>query len=256
VKRSTLLLLLLFASTSAMATELRVAVAANFTATLERLGQVYTQDTGVELNISAASSGKHYAQITQGAPFDVFFSADDQRSAALVASGHAIPESRFVYGEGILVLWSADPELIPDDGVAFLKGDAYRRLAIANPRVAPYGAAAETVLARHDVNIGRGRLVTGQSIGQTFNFITTGNAQAGFVALSQVITYERAHTPGSRWLPDAHTHAPILQEAVALSSARHPDAAQAFLEWVRNNPVARGIIESDGYRLPSPGNPE
>ncbi|ACL72656.1 molybdenum ABC transporter, periplasmic molybdate-binding protein [Thioalkalivibrio sulfidiphilus HL-EbGr7] len=251
MKRLIFILCLALLHLPAAATELRVAVAANFTATLERLAQAYAQQSDVRLAIISGSSGKHYAQIVQGAPFDLFFSADDQRTADLVGSGHAVADSRHAYADGILVLWSPDPDLIPADGVAFLKGDGYRRLAMANPRVAPYGAAAESVLTHYQVSPGRGRLVTGQSIGQTFNFITTGNAQVGFVALSQVITHERSHPPGSRWLPDASIYAPIIQEVVRLSSAQDPHAAQTFLDWVRLDPAARAIIEADGYRMPT-----
>ncbi|MFN2349130.1 MAG: molybdate ABC transporter substrate-binding protein [Thioalkalivibrio sp.] len=249
MKRLILMLCLTLLSLQTAAIELRVAVAANFTATLERLGEVYAQNTDVPLAIISGSSGKHYAQITQGAPFDIFFSADDQRTADLVSSGHALADSRYVYAEGVLVLWSPDPTLIPADAPTFLKGDAYRRLAMANPRVAPYGAAAESVLDHYQVSPGRGRLVTGQSIGQTFNFITTGNAQLGFVALSQVITHERNNPAGSRWLPDASLYEPIVQEVVLLTGARNATAAQAFLDWVREDPVARDIMESDGYRV-------
>ncbi|MCA1792249.1 MAG: molybdate ABC transporter substrate-binding protein, partial [Thioalkalivibrio sp.] len=143
MRRLILVCMALLAAASAAASELRVAVAANFTATLERLTDVYGPENGVRFAISSGSSGKHFAQIRQGAPFDIFFSADDQRTADLVASGHAAADSRFVYAEGVLALWSPDAGRIPADGAAFLKGRDYRRVSIANPRVAPYGAAAE-----------------------------------------------------------------------------------------------------------------
>lgn len=243
------LILLLLGTQAASATELRVAVAANFTATLERLAEIYGPESGVRFAISSGSSGKHFAQIRQGAPFDLFFSADDQRTADLVASGHALADSRFVYAEGVLVLWSPDANRIPEDGKTFLKSQDFRRIAIANPRVAPYGAAAEAVMSTLDIEFAARRIVTGQSIGQAFNFVTTGNAEAGFVALSQVIAHERQHGAGSRWLPDAQTYPPILQEAVQLAAAREPDAARAFLDWVRTSASARTIIEAAGYRL-------
>ena len=249
VKHWMLLGLCLLAVTPARAMELRIAVAANFTATLERLAEVYGAESGVEFSISSGASGKHFAQISQGAPFDVFFSADDQRTADLVASGHAVADSRLVYARGVLVLWSPDPASIPDDAIGLLQGGEYRRLAIANPRVAPYGAAAEAVMQAHGIEPGRGRLVTGQSIGQTFNFVTTGNADFGFVALSQVIHHERQHGAGSRWTPDPDSYPAIIQEAVLLGSAREPQAASAFLDWVGNSETARAIIEADGYRL-------
>lgn len=243
------LLVLLLGMQTASAVELRVAVAANFTATLERLAEIYGSETGVGFAISSGSSGKHFAQIRQGAPFDLFFAADGQRTADLAASGHAVAASRFVYAEGVLVLWSPDAARIPDDGVVFLKSGDYRRIAIANPRVAPYGVAAEAVMTAHGIELAARRIVTGQSIGQAFNFVTTGNAEAGFVALAQVITHERQHGAGSRWLPDAGTYPAIVQEAVLLTSAREPDSARAFLDWVRTSDTARDVIRSDGYRL-------
>ena len=230
------------------AAELRVAVAANFTATLERLAALYAEDNEVRFALSSGSSGKHFAQIRQGAPFDLFFSADDLRTAELEASGHAVTNSRFVYAEGVLVLWSPDARRIPEDGATFLKSGDYRRLAMANARVAPYGAAAAAVLHSYAVDLVPQRIVTGQSIGQTFNFVTTGNAEIGFVALAQVIVHERQHGSGSRWLPGAETYPPILQEAVLLTAAREPDAARSFLNWVQTSAAARDIIQADGYR--------
>jgi molybdate transport system substrate-binding protein len=249
MRRLILACVLLLAAAPAAATELRIAVAANFTATLDRLAEVYGPERGVRFAISSGSSGKHFAQIRQGAPFDLFFSADDQRTADLVASGHAVADSRFVYAEGVLALWSPDAGRIPMDGATFLNAGEYRRLAIANPRVAPYGVAAEAVMRALGIELPAGRLVTGQSIGQAFNFVTTGNAEVGFVALSQVITHERQHGTGSRWIPAPGSYPPIMQEAVLLTTARDPDAAAAFLDWVRHSEVARAVIESDGYRL-------
>lgn len=244
------------AAASAQAAEIRIAVAANFTATLERLTEVYGSEHGVSFLISSGSSGQHFSQIRQGAPFDLFFSADDQRTADLAASGHAVADSRFVYAQGILVLWSTDPARIPEDGMSLLEGGDFRRLAISNPRVSPYGAAAQALLQAHGVMPGRGRMVTGVTIGHAFNFVSTANADVGFVALSQVIQHERRHSPGSRWVPDPELHPPILQEAVLLTGAREPEAARAFLYWVRTSEAAREIIEADGYRVmiaePSP----
>lgn len=252
MKRLITVLLLLLTASQATATELRVAVAANFNATLERLAEAYGPAHGVRFSISSGSSGKHFAQIRQGAPFDLFFSADDRRSADLVASGHAVADSRFVYAEGVLALWSPDPGRIPEDAVAFLNKSDPPRIAIANPRVAPYGAAAKAVMDAYGIAPEPGLLVTGQSIGQAFNFVTTGNTEVGFVALSQLITHERQHGPGSRWLPAAERYPTIVQEAVLLSAARDRHRARAFLDWVRGSEAARAIIQSDGYRLPSP----
>lgn len=249
MRRLILVCMILLAATPVAATELRIAVAANFSATLERLVEAYGPEEGVRFAISSGSSGKHFAQIRQGAPFDLFFSADDQRTADLIAGGHAIADSRFVYAEGVLALWSPDAERIPADGVAYLQGGDYRRVAMANPRVAPYGTAAEAVMSALGIELGAGRIVTGQSIGQAFNFVTTGNAEIGFLALSQVITHERQHGAGSRWVPAPESYPPIVQEAVLLAAARNPDAARAFLDWVRTSDAAREVIEADGYRL-------
>lgn len=249
MSRPILVCLLLLAAAPAAASELRIAVAANFTATLERLAEAYDPENEIGFTISSGSSGKHFAQIRQGAPLDIFFSADDQRTADLVASGHAVANSRFVYAEGVLVLWSPDSERIPEDGLAFLRGGDFGRVAMANPRVAPYGAAAEGVMVTYGIDLASGRIATGQSIGQTFSFVTTGNAEMGFVALSQVITHERQHGAGSQWVPASESYAPIMQEVVRLTAARDPEAAGAFLDWVRTSDAARAVIESDGYRL-------
>ncbi len=250
MRRPILACILLLVAAPAAATELRVAVAANFITTLERLAEAYAPENGVRFAISSGSSGKHFAQIRQGAPFDLLFSADDQRTADLVASGHAVADSRFVYAEGILALWSPDPGVVPEDAVAFLKSGDYRRIAIANPRVAPYGAAAEAVLNAHGVDLRPGQVVTGQSVGQAFSFVATGNAEVGLVALSQVITHERQKdAAGSRWIPESDSYPPIMQEAVLLAAARNPDAASAFLDWVRTSETAQAMIEADGYRL-------
>lgn len=229
----------------------RIAVASNFAATLERLAQAYEEATGTRLVISAGSSGKHFAQIRQGAPFDIFFSADDRRTRDLVAGGQAVADSRFVYAQGTLVLWSTDSTRVPEDGERFLQEGDYQRLAMANPRLAPYGAAAAAVLANLDITMAPGRLVMGQNIGQTFNFVTTGNAEAGFVALSQVLNHERNHPAGSRWLPAPGSYPPIVQEAVLLTGAAAPAEGRAFLRWVRDSNDAREIIAADGYGLPA-----
>ena len=230
---------------------LRIAVAANFAATMERLAQAYERQHGVASLVSSASSGKHYAQIRQGAPFDLFLSADNRRTADLEREGLGLPASRQVYALGRLVLWSPDPDMIPQHGAGLLASDRYRRLAMANPRVAPYGAAAEAVLASLDLELPRGRVVIGQSVGQTFNFVSTGNAEIGLVALSQAINYEREHAAGSRWLPAASRYPAITQEAIVLTASQRQQAAQALLEWMREDPAARAIIEGDGYLLPT-----
>ncbi|TGG94296.1 molybdate ABC transporter substrate-binding protein [Natronospirillum operosum] len=230
-------------------------MAANFNPTLEHLVTQYqSQHPDFRVRISSGSSGKHFAQIRQGAPFDLFFSADDQRTADLVDSGEALPDSRLVYALGQLMLWSNDPELIPEDGLALLQSGEFRRLAIANPRVAPYGVAAEALLDNAGVQLQSRQLVTGQSISQAFTFVRSGNAELGLVAASQVIVLERqqgGEPMGSRWLPPADSYPPIVQEAVMLQAGADNPWAAAFMQWVRCDQVAHGILEQDGYLLPS-----
>lgn len=234
--------------------EVRIAVAANFSPTLEHLVTQYqSQYPDFRARISSGSSGKHFAQIRQGAPFDLFFSADDQRTADLADSGEALPDSRLVYALGQLMLWSNDPELIPEDGLALLQSGEFRRLAIANPRVAPYGVAAEALLDNAGIQLQPHQLVTGQSISQAFTFVRSGNAELGLVAASQVIVQERqqgGEPMGSRWLPPADSYPPIVQEAVILQAGADNPWAAAFMHWVRCDQAAHAILEQDGYLLP------
>ncbi|TVP54187.1 MAG: molybdate ABC transporter substrate-binding protein [Halomonadaceae bacterium] len=228
-------------------------MAANFTETLKRLVSGYRQQQpDFRASISSGSSGKHYAQIRQGAPFDLFFSADDQRPADLVASGHGQEESLFTYALGVLMLWSLDPQRLPEDGLEVLRAGDFRRLAIANPRVAPYGTAAMALLEREEISLSRGQLVTGQSLGQAFNFVVSGNAELGLVAASQVIAYERQHPAGSRWTPTAEHYPEVRQQVVLLKNARHPELATVFLHWIRHDEQAHQILQEDGYALPAP----
>lgn len=244
-------LLLLLASPLSAAAELRIAVAANFTSTLESLVKTYASThPDFSASISSGASGKHFAQIRQGAPFDIFFSADNQLTAQLVESGHALANTRAVYATGVLVLWSPNPKKIPADGLSLLRSGEFRHLAVANPRTAPYGAAAENLLQQANIQIPKRKLVTGQSLGQTFTFVTSGNAELGFVAASQVIAYERNNPAGSRWTPEQGTYPAIVQEAVVLSTSKQPKIAQAFIEWVLTNPEACSIISADGYGIP------
>ncbi len=246
-----LTLLLLLASSFSAADELRIAVAANFTSTLESLVKTYASThPEFSASISSGASGKHFAQIRQGAPFDIFFSADNQLTAQLVESGHALANTRTVYATGVLILWSPDPKKIPADGLSLLRSGEFRHLAIANPRTAPYGAAAENLLQQASIQIPKRKLVTGQSLGQTFTFVTSGNAELGFVAASQVIAYERENPTGSRWTPEQNSYPAIVQEVVMLSTTKQPKPAQDFIDWVLTNPKARSIISADGYGIP------
>ncbi len=235
--------------------ELRIAVASNYQHTLQQLVQVYRQaHPDFSVRLSSASSGKHHAQIRQGAPFDLFFSGDDWRTADLEAGGLTVPGSRFAYAHGQLVLWSADPNAIPyttpADGLALLRSGNFNRLAMANPRVAPYGVAAEQLLADAGITLGPRQRVTGQSIGQAFGFVVSGNADLGLVAASQVVLHERSGKPGSHWFPPADSYPAIVQEAVILKRATDNIQARDFMHWIKCSQAAHELMQADGYRIP------
>lgn len=241
-------LALCFAAALVQAAEIRVAVAANFQPTLAQLAERYARHSGHRLTISAGASGALYTQIVNGAPFDVFLSADTERPARLEAEGRTVAGTRFTYAYGVLVLWSARPGVVDAAGAVLERG-SYRYLAIADPRLAPYGQAAEEVLRARglfDVLDGARRLVRGKSIGQTYGQIAGGAAELGFVALAQVQT--AGGIPGSHWIPPRELYTPIAQSAVLLKGAAQPDAARDFLAWLRG-PEARELIEQAGYRL-------
>ena len=192
--------------------------------------------------VSSGSTGNHYAQIRNGAPFDAFFAADSERPRLLEQEGHAVAGSRFLYAVGRLVLWSPEPRYVDDQG-RVLETQDFRRLSIANPDLAPYGAAArETLIARGLWERLMPRLAMGQDIGQAYAFVQTRNAELGFVALAQLRQPGR-EIEGSYWLVPESVHRPIAQEAVLL---RDVPAARAFLDFVKA-PEAREIIRSYGY---------
>ncbi|MCK9995894.1 MAG: molybdate ABC transporter substrate-binding protein [Candidatus Krumholzibacteria bacterium] len=229
--------------------QVHVAVAANFADCLDQLGTAFEESTGHELIVSQGSTGKHFAQIKAGAPFDVFFAADSERPALLEADGLTVSGSRFTYAVGRLVLWM--PRAEPDSStsvVEVLKSPGYRHLAIANPRLAPYGLAAKQTLISLGVWVElEPRLVMGQSVGQTWQFVATGNAQLGLVAQSQFAASE--NSSGSWWDIDADLHDPIEQQAVLMLSAAENAAAKMLMDFVRG-PEARLIIETYGYTVP------
>lgn len=238
------LLALALVSTGALAfaSELRIAVAANFAAPAEAVARAFTEKTGIAVSVSTGSTGALFAQITQGAPFSVFLSADSARPQQLEYQGFGVAGSRFTYALGQLVLWSRDPDLITGNG-SVLRSGSYTHLAIANPETAPYGAAAMEVLtslgAVHAVG---DRLVTGQSVAQAFSFVESGNAELGFVALSQV---EQAGE-GSRWLVPKSLYTPIRQDAILLDADN--DQARVFMDFLKSTQV-REIIARFGYSL-------
>ncbi|WP_277052208.1 molybdate ABC transporter substrate-binding protein [Zestomonas thermotolerans] len=229
----------------AAADEVQVAVAANFAGPLQAMAEDFRNTTGHRLVASFGATGQFYAQIRHGAPFEVFLAADAATPARLEEEGEALPGSRFTYAIGTLALWSARPGYV-DAGGEVLKGRGFRHLAIANPKTAPYGQAAIQVLERLGLREAlAGRLVEGQSITQAHQFVASGNAELGFVALSQIQQDGRLGS-GSAWIVPAGLHEPIRQDALILSKGRDNPAARAFLDYLKGERAGR-LIESFGY---------
>ncbi|MCU0767526.1 MAG: molybdate ABC transporter substrate-binding protein [Gammaproteobacteria bacterium] len=226
---------------SAVAAEVRVAVAANFIEPAREIGARFTKATGQRLVLSSGATGQLYTQITQDAPFEVFLAADRATPQKAIDEGFAVAGSRFTYATGRLVLFSKDPALV--GGEATLREGRFTRLAIANPATAPYGTAAvEVMKALGTYDALAGRFVQGNNIAQTYQFVETGNAELGFVALSQIA----GHEGGSRWLVPGSLHAPIAQDAVLLERGADNEAARAFLVFLRG-PEGRAVVERFGY---------
>ncbi len=226
----------------AQADEHRVAVATNFSGAMSALVALFERDSEHTVLLSAGSTGSHYAQIRNGAPFELFFSADAERAALLEQQGLAVAGSRFLYAVGRLALWSPRPGFVDPEGHVLERG-TFRFLAIANPQLAPYGAAAREVLtARNLWSTLQPRLVQGQDIGQAYSFVYSGNAELGFVAYSQ-IKQAGDEIAGSYWLVPEALHRPIAQEAVIL---RDVPAAREFVEFVKGA-AAREVIRRYGY---------
>ncbi|HEV3455394.1 MAG TPA: molybdate ABC transporter substrate-binding protein [Thermoanaerobaculia bacterium] len=235
------------AASAASSAEVSVAVAANFSGPLDKLAAAFEKETGHHLLISSGSSGKLYVQITAGAPFEVMLSADSERPLRLEKEGAAVAGSRFTYAIGRLVLWSKEPGLVDSAG-AVLAGGGFRHLAVPSPENAPYGAAARQVLQGMDLwQKLAPRIVQGEDIGQTYQFVATGNAELGFVALSQIRAAGKPQ--GSLWIVPAERYRPIEQQAVLLARGKDDPAARAFLEFLRSAP-ARALIQEFGYGLP------
>ena len=228
--------------------EVNAAVASNFSAPMRQIVTLFEQQSSDTVKLSFGSTGKFYAQIKGGAPFDVFFAADTATPQRLEDEGLTVGGSRFVYALGKLVLWSAQPNLVDDQGRVLRKG-SYEKLAIADPKLAPYGMAAKQTLEKLAMwNSIRNKLVMGENITQTYQFAATGNAELGFVALSQVMRDGKV-SAGSSWLVPADMYQPIRQSAVLLSGAKDKAAAQAFLDFLKTKNAA-AVIRSYGYELP------
>ena len=236
---------LLFHGQASRADEIRIAVASNFINTMEIIVARFEQQTGHHVIVSSGSTGKHYAQIVNGAPFDAFFAADVERPRLLENKGLIIPGSRFTYSVGRLVLWSPKENYIDANGAVLANGD-YQYLAIANPKLAPYGKAAQQVLENKGLwQTLQSRLVRGENIGQTFHFVMSGNAQLGFVALSQ-IKQLKVGAARSYWLIDPTLYDKIEQQAVALKDT---PATRTFIQYIQGD-EARAIIQQSGYDMP------
>jgi molybdate transport system substrate-binding protein len=226
----------------ASAGEIKVAVASNFSAA-RPLAERFERTTGHRVVLVFGSTGKHYTQIVNGAPFDLFLAADADHAIRLEGAGSTVPATRFTYAVGALLLWSPDSSVIDPEAEVLQRGD-FRHLAIANPELAPYGAAArEVLMAKGLWQSLQNRLVRGENIAQAFQFVASGNAELGFIARSQVERNGRLPTVGSYWEVPAALHAPIEQQAVLLADT---DAGRSFLEFLRSD-SARGIIRKYGY---------
>lgn len=231
----------------ARADDVQVAVAANFTAPLQAIAAAFERDTGHHVIASPGATGQLYAQINNGAPYQVFLSADDTTPAKLESDGKVVQGSRFTYAIGKLALWSARPGYVDSQGKVLTEGK-YRHLALANPNTAPYGLAATQVLEQlHLTEATAAKRVEGQNITQAFQFVQTGNAELGFVALSQV-SRDGKLTEGSAWTVPASLYSPIRQDAVVLLAGARQPAVEAFMDYLRG-PNAAAIITSYGYAL-------
>jgi len=220
-----------------------VAVAANFTEPAKEIAALFKKKTGREAVLIFGASGAFYTQITHSAPFEVFLSADTDRPKAAIDNGFAVPDSRFTYAIGKLVLWSRVVDVT--NGETVLKAGNFLKLSIANPVAAPYGTAAlETMRALGVYDALKPKIVQGNSIAQAFQFVDTRNAEVGFVALSQL----HGVTAGTRWEVPSNLHAPIRQDAVLLKNGANSEASKAFLAFLKG-PEARAIIEQFGYAL-------
>ena len=242
------LAVVLLSAAPARAAEVVAAVAANFGPAMARLEPGFEATTGYNLTVVLGSSGKFLQQIRQGAPFDVLLSADAERPELLAKSGLGVPASRFTYAVGRLALWSPNPKAF-SDGEAYLKAGTFRHLAIANPAVAPYGAAAQRALEQLGLWAGlQDKIVRAEDIGQVYAMAASGAAGAAFVAYSSVLA---GSTPGSQWQVPQTLYPPLNQDAILITRARHNPAAQALLDYLKT-PAAREVIASLGYDLPAP----
>jgi len=231
---------------AARADEVQVAVAANFSAAAQKIAAQFEKDTGHVVKLSFGATGKFYAQIEAGAPFDVLLAADQTTPGKLVTEGKAVPTTLHTYAIGKLVLWSADPALVDARGEV-LKSDKWKHLSVADAKLAPYGQAAkETLAALKLTDAVQSRVVTAENIGQALQFAQSGNAELGFVALGQVQPPDGSKAPGSMWLVPDNLYTPIKQDAVVLASSKVGKAATEFVDYLASD-KARVVIKAYGY---------
>ncbi len=249
MRKSSILAILLAAyATTLRAEEAVLAVAANFSAPMQKIATLFQKDTGHTIKLSFGATGAIYAQIKNGAPFDVFLSADQSTAQKLGLEGMAVPNSRFTYATGQLALWSKQKDLVDGNG-QILKSNSIQRIAVANPKLAPYGAAAlETITRLGLLNELQPKLVQGDNISQTYQFVFTQNAPIGFVALSQIYA-DDAITSGSAWIVPSHLYKPIAQDAILLRKGSDNAAAKALMLYLKGEKALQ-IIKSYGYLVP------
>ena len=246
LQRSFLALGLVFTG-NALADQVQVAVAANFSAPMKVLAADFEKATGHHVLAAYGATGQFYAQISNGAPFEVFLAADNSTPAKLEQEGLGVPGTRFTYAIGALALWSAQEGYVDEQGLV-LRDNQFQRLAVANPKTAPYGLAAMQTLVKLGLNQAVAKkLVEGQNIAQTHQFVASGNAELGFVALSQVYQDGRI-TSGSAWQVPAELHEPIRQDAQILAKGENNPAARALVEYLQGDKAAE-VIRSYGYQL-------
>lgn len=247
MKKLLSLLVLACLANPVLADEVKIAVAANFTAPIQKIAADFEKDTGHKVLVSTGATGAFYAQIKNGAPFEVFLAADDETPAKLENEGAGVKGSRFTYAIGKLVLWSAKPGFVDAKGDVLKKG-GFEHLSLANPKTAPYGAAGVEVLKKLGLYDSlHGKIVQGENISQAQQFVASGNAELGFVALSQVWK-DGALTSGSAWIVPASDYAPIRQDAILLGNGAGKPAAEALLKYLKGD-KARAVIKSYGYEF-------
>ena len=243
---SGLLAAILVAATPAFADEISIAVAANFTAPMKLIAAEFEKESGHKVVASFGATGKFYAQIKNGAPFEILLAADDETPSKLVKENAGVVGSQFTYAVGKLVLWSAKPGLVDGAGAVLKKGD-FGHLSVADPKLAPYGAAGvETMKALGVYESIQPKVVTAENITQAYQFISSGNAEMGFVALSQVL--KDGKIEGSSWLVPANLYSPIRQDAVVLDKGKGQPAVDALMKFLKGD-KAKAIIKSFGYEL-------